>query len=61
VHEWQGGSIAFHTAIGNGGQRIIVIPDFDLVVTVFAGFYDDPTKNWVPEAIVREYILPAVY
>lgn len=60
VHEWQGRSIVFHGAIGNGGQRIIVIPEFDLVVAVFAGFYGDPTKNWVPADIVREYILPAI-
>lgn len=50
----------FHSAIGAGGQRVIVVPDLDLVVVVFAGFYEDYTKNGVPEAIVRDYVLPAV-
>jgi CubicO group peptidase (beta-lactamase class C family) len=60
LHDWNGRSLAFHTAIGNGGQRVIVIPDLALVVAVFAGFYDDPSKNWVPESIVRIYVLPAI-
>ena len=58
VHEWDGGSLVFHSAIGNGGQRIIVLPDLDIVVAVFAGFYEDPSNNWTPEAVVREYVLP---
>lgn len=61
VHEWEGRSLPIHSAIGNGGQRIIVVPDLDLVVAVFAGFYEDPSNNWTPDAIVREYILPGIH
>jgi CubicO group peptidase (beta-lactamase class C family) len=58
VHEWNGRSIQVHSAIGSGGQRIIVLPDFDIVVAVFAGFYQEPGNGWTPEAMVREYIFP---
>lgn len=60
LHRWKGRPLPFRSAIGNGGQRIMMIPELDLVVVIFAGFYDDPSKNWVPETIVREYILPAI-
>jgi CubicO group peptidase (beta-lactamase class C family) len=60
VHNWNGRSLEFCSAMGNGGQRIILIPGLDLMVVVFAGFYDDRSKDWVPEKLVREYILPAV-
>jgi CubicO group peptidase (beta-lactamase class C family) len=58
--EWHGRSITLHSAVGNGAQRIIVIPELDLVVAMFAGLYEDPAQGRVVETIVREYILPAV-
>jgi CubicO group peptidase (beta-lactamase class C family) len=60
THEWAGRSIAVHSATGNGGQRVIVVPELDLVVAVFAGFYEDPANGWTPDAIVREYVFPSV-
>jgi CubicO group peptidase (beta-lactamase class C family) len=60
THEWQGGSIVLHSAIGNGGQRIVVSPRFGLVVAIFGGFYQDPNGGQVARTIVRECILAAV-
>jgi CubicO group peptidase (beta-lactamase class C family) len=58
--DWRGSSVALHSAIGNGGQRIVVIPQFGLVLGIFAGFYEDPNAGRVNEIILSEYILPAV-
>ena len=60
VHEWEDGALVFHSAVGNGGQRIIIIPELDMVVAVFAGFYEEPSNGRTPEALVRTYVLPAV-
>ena len=54
------GQLDVATAVGNGGQRIILIPALDMVVTVLAGFYDDPQHFWTPERLLFQRILPAV-
>lgn len=58
--EWRGDPIAVHSAVGNGGQRVIVIPALDLVVALFAGLYESPLQGPVTEAVLRDYVLPAV-
>ena len=47
------------TGVGNGEQRIIVVPHLSLVVTVLGGFYNDPESGWLPEEILMREILPA--
>ena len=50
----------FWSAIGNGGQRLFLLPRLDLVVTVMAGNYDAP-DHWRPPMIVlRDVLLPAL-
>lgn len=60
THRWEGRTLSYRSAWGNGGQRILVIPEMELVVAVFAGFYQDPSSSWIPDTIVREYVLAAV-
>lgn len=55
------GLIEARTAIGNGQQRIFVLPGLDMVVTIFAGRYNDFTVgNTLGATILREHVLPAV-
>jgi CubicO group peptidase (beta-lactamase class C family) len=37
----------FFTAIGNGGQRIFVVPERKLVIVVTAGLYNDPRQRTI--------------
>jgi CubicO group peptidase (beta-lactamase class C family) len=55
------GLIEVRTAVGNGQQRIFVLPGLDMVVTVFAGRYNDfTTGGTLGTRILREHVLPAV-
>jgi CubicO group peptidase (beta-lactamase class C family) len=47
--------VGWYSAIGNGGQRIFVVPNHRLVIVVTAGFYNKPEQRRVRE-IVRAII-----
>lgn len=55
------GLVEARTAVGNGQQRIFVLPGLDMVVTIFAGRYNDfTTGNTLGTRILREHVIPAV-
>lgn len=55
------GPIEARIAVGNGMQRLIVLPGLDLVVTLFAGRYNDYADSMaLASRILREQVIPAV-
>ena len=44
------------TASGLGGQRIFVVPRYDLVVVVLSGHFGRPGASWIPEHILQRVI-----
>ena len=54
------GEFEVHTAVGNGAQRVFVIPSLRILVVHLAGRYNDPDADWMPERLMLEHILPAM-
>ena len=55
------GLVEARTAVGNGNQRVFVLPGLDMVVTILAGRYNDFTTGaTLGSRILREHIIPAV-
>jgi CubicO group peptidase (beta-lactamase class C family) len=56
-----GGLVEARTAVGNGQQRVFVLPGLDMAVTILAGRYNDfTTGNTLGVRILREHVIPAV-
>lgn len=45
---------------GNGGQRLIVIPEKNLVIVIMAGNYSQPNQDEVPKAVINDILMPAL-
>jgi CubicO group peptidase (beta-lactamase class C family) len=65
-YQWWLGSVRndAHTpwimAVGNGGQRIMLIPSRDLVMVVTAGMYNSPAQTDITFEVLLDGVLPAV-
>ena len=63
---WQGRTLSDGTdvkwiaAMGLGGQRIIVVPDHDLVVMTTSGLYTSPRQGNGTLEILYRFVIPAV-
>jgi CubicO group peptidase (beta-lactamase class C family) len=72
-HHWYLGSVPMNDgaggvrhektihAVGNGGQRLFLLPRLDLVVAVTAGNYNAPSDGRPPMVILRDLLLPALH
>jgi CubicO group peptidase (beta-lactamase class C family) len=55
------GLIEVRAAVGNGQQRVFVIPGLDMVLTILAGRYNDFTHGTtLGTRILRDHVMPAV-
>jgi CubicO group peptidase (beta-lactamase class C family) len=45
---------------GNGGQRLFVVPDLDLVVAINAAHYGSPLQALIPIGVLNRFVMPAV-
>lgn len=51
--DWVAGS-------GNGGQRMTINQNIDLVVVIFAGRYNDPDGWQLPVTVIERFLGPAL-
>ena len=54
------GTVVAYVAQGNGHQRIFILPELRMAVTMLAGRYNDPTAGTLGYDLLMEHILPAV-
>lgn len=47
-------------AMGNGGQRLILIPERKLAIAILCGQYNHPDQWKTPAAIMLEHVLPGL-
>ena len=56
-YKWSDGLVG---AAGNGSQRLVILPYYQLVIVVTAGNYNLPNQSALPSKVVREFIVPAL-
>jgi CubicO group peptidase (beta-lactamase class C family) len=52
--------IKWVSAMGWGGQRIFVVPEFDLVVMVTSGLYGKPREGMGALDTLNSFVIPSV-
>ena len=54
-------AFGMYAAVGYGGQWIMILPDYELVVIFTNNFEEGNGEQWnIPERLVREYIIPSI-
>jgi CubicO group peptidase (beta-lactamase class C family) len=53
---WHGRALAWSGGVGNGGQRVFVVPDLDLVVATTAGDYGQMPINGLVGNLFRQIV-----
>jgi hypothetical protein len=43
--------------MGLGGQRLFVVPAYDMVVMITGGLYVSPQQRWVPLELFNRFVL----
>lgn len=60
-YDYRDGKVRVYSALGNGGQNVMFIPDLDLVIATNGGNYsDNPRVFYYTDEFIPRYILPAV-
>jgi len=54
-------SFGMYAAVGYGGQWIMILPDYELVVVFINNFEEGDGEQWnIPERLVMDYIIPSI-
>jgi len=53
-------NVPWASAVGYGGQRILIVPSMDLVIVLTAGLYGDARQTDITFEIMLDRVLPAV-
>ncbi len=52
--------VVWSAGVGYGGQRLILVPRFDVVVALTAGMYRSVLQRTVPLDILNLHVLPSI-